>query len=133
MNFSSIRKFLANAIIDFTLPGNFSILLFLAVNDRGYGVSLDADSKSVPFAVGQASTEFDDLPLTSMDALIVKFELAADLEGHDFFPVHVVNGEEHLLEFIKSLIDFTYLHTVTLSHIHSGYNRLQKIASKQRK
>jgi hypothetical protein len=61
------------------LPGNFSILLFLAVNDRGYGVSLDADSKSVPFAVGQASTEFDDLPLTSMDALIVKFELAADL------------------------------------------------------
>ena len=99
--------------MDFTLPGNFSILLFLAINDRGYGVSLDADSKSVPFAVGQASTEFDDLPLTSMDALIVKFELAADLEGHDFFPVHVVNGEKHFLKFGKISESFSLIHLIS--------------------
>ena len=51
------------------IPGNFSVLLFLAVNDRSDWIPLDADSKSMPLAIGQTRAKFDNLPFASLDAL----------------------------------------------------------------
>jgi hypothetical protein len=62
------------------VPGDFPVVLFLAVNDSRDGIALDADSKPVPIVVGQARTKFDDLSLVSLDALVVEFESPADLE-----------------------------------------------------
>jgi len=90
---------------DYTFAGNgvswfpvkFSILLFLAINNHSYRVSFDANSKPVPITIVQAGTEFDNLPFASFNAPVVKFESMADLEGHNFFPLHIVDGKEHFL------------------------------------
>ena len=54
--------------MEFTLPGNFSILLFLAVDDRRDGIALDAYAQSMPFPVSQTGTKFDDPPATGFDS-----------------------------------------------------------------
>ena len=108
------------------IPGNFSVLLFLAVNDRSDWISLDADSKSMPLVIGQTRAKFDNLSFASLDALansweflkfvkthipiaddiwnsprqlylVVELNPTSDLEGHDLLAFQVVDGKEHLL------------------------------------
>lgn len=82
----------ANRLLE--IPPQLPRHLPIAVDDDRDGVALDADSQSVPFAVGDVDAERNRSPVIVRPSVVQEVDVASQRQSQLVFAAVAVDGEE---------------------------------------